>query len=84
MKNIKQIYAIGFVLLLAVVVFVYFAANPGKITGKTEKNNCDERFLQWCAVHSNGVDYDNFAFENKDCIGRGSYRTCEQVSEALS
>jgi len=93
MKNIRQssskvkhVYVIGVVLLIgAIIGFVYFSSNPEKITAGIQKTDCDNRFLEWCKAHpEGGVDYDNFAVENRDCTDRGSYRTCQQVSEALS
>jgi len=84
MKKIKQAYVIGFILLLAVAGLAYFITNSDKITRIVQKNDCDTRFLKWCEPNPIGVDYDNFASDNRDCVGRGSYRTCQQVSEALS
>lgn len=87
MKKIKQAYVIGFI-LLAVIGSVFLITNSDKITktitSSIQKNDCDTRFLKWCEPNPIGVDYDNFANENRDCKDRGSYRTCQQVSEALS
>jgi len=89
MRIVKPVYSMGLILLLlAFIGFIYFLTNSDKIintiTSSMQKNDCDTRFLKWCEPNPIGVDYDNFANENRDCVGRGSYRTCQQVSEALS
>jgi len=88
MKVVKPMYSMALVLLLLAVAGLVYITNSDRIT-KTitsgiQKNDCDVRFLKWCEPNPIGVDYDNFAVENRDCTGRGSYRTCQQVSEALS
>ena len=88
MEKIKKTYVVGFALILVVAGVVYFLTNSDKltktITSGIQKTDCDKKFLEWCKSHSVGVDYDNFASENRECKDRGSYRTCQQVSEALS
>jgi len=76
---------IAIVLVIFGVVVIWQGSSSGKFEIGTSKNSCDDRFLEWCKDYpQGGVDYDNFGVENRDCIGQGSYRTCDQVREALS
>ena len=87
MKNSKKfIMPILIVSVLVIFAVVIWQSSGGKtFEFGTSKNTCDYRFLEWCKGYpAGGVDYDNFAVANRDCTGQGSYRTCDQVREALS
>ena len=76
--------------ILVVVVLVIFGAiliwqsSGGEKFKFGNLNSCDSKFLQWCKDNPGAGDYDNFGNADRECIGHGSYRTCDQVTEALS
>lgn len=71
------------VLVIVAVVAIWLGGSDRAFIGGS-KNSCDHRFFEWCKGYpTGGVDYDNFGVANRDCIGQGSYRTCDQVNEAL-
>lgn len=86
MKKMKN----SIIPLLIVVGLVIFAALAiwQSTTGENFKfvnsNSCNHKFLQWCKDNPRAGDYDNFGNTDEACVGQGSYRTCEQVTEALS
>lgn len=69
--------------LLIFVITVVWSGSSGKTFG-VSKDSCDYKFLQWCKDNPRAGDYDNFGNTDRACIGQGSYRTCDQVMEALS
>ncbi len=72
------------VILMMFIVAVIWSSQSGKISDLAQKDSCDYKFLQWCKDNPGVGDYDNFGNTDRACIGQGSYRTCDQVMEALS
>ena len=84
MKVPKNLVVPALIVLVIVVVAVILFTGSGKTLAGVSKSSCDYRFLEWCKKYpAGGVDYDNFANDVRECKENGSYRTCEQVNEAL-
>lgn len=84
MKMPKSIILLVLVSLVIVGIVVIWWSGSGKTFVGVSKNSCDYKFLQWCKDNPRAGDYDNFGLTDRQCIGQGSYRTCDQVMEALS
>ena len=83
MKMPKNLVLTLLTVLVIVVIAVIWLSGSGKTFG-VSKDSCDYKFLQWCKDNPRAGDYDNFGNADRACIGQGSYRTCDQVMEALS
>ncbi|MBI1978783.1 MAG: hypothetical protein HYS62_01825 [Candidatus Aenigmarchaeota archaeon] len=82
-KNLIVPIVAGIVIVVGAAILL---SGSGKNFGAigASKDSCDYRFFEWCKDYpTGGVDYDNFASANRECVAQGSYRTCDQVNDAL-
>lgn len=85
MRISNKTILLGLVATVIVIfaVVIWQSSGGEKLAFGNFKNTCDGKFLQWCKDNPGAGDYDNFANVDRECKGNGSYRTCDQVKEAL-